>query len=453
VKHTLNLAKWNRRFKLIQSRISLIVVIMLVTTIICDTILLRTYDLFSKAASSIWTIPIFIIMVSVSIITQFSLLEDLRRKKAKIKYKIGAKFTQIHISISLVQLVLAINLIIAIVSIVAHSSYSTTVLIIGTTISYATSVILLLLLVIRFLRWFRSRRNIELLLYGISTTSIIVSAILTTLLSDLTVLNLPPVVRLKVGGTSIYIPPGSLQEILALANNLFVPISFSLTWFSTAILLRGYSARHGKLHYWILISIPLLVFMSQYLIQGFRLFEQLIITDPVFYGSLFTLLSIFTKLAGGILFGTAFWFISRKIYDGKTVRDYLVISSYGLLLLLLSIQILAIIIVPYPPFGILTISIAGLSSYLVFIGIYGSAVTMAENSKLRTEIRRTVTEFRFLDSIGSAQLEKKIEEEVVTVSKHFRDKLLQETGTQALDMDDRDVKDYVQEILREIKKK
>ena len=148
----------------------------------------------------------------------------------------------------------------------------------------------------------------------------------------------------------------------------------------------------------------------------------------------------------------AFWLISRKIQNGRSVRDYLVMSAYGFLLLLISIQILGIITVPYPPFGILTISIAGMSSYLVFVGIYGSAIIMTENSKLRAEIRKTVTELGFLDSIGSAELENKIEREVISISKNFRDKLLKETGIN-LDMDEGEVKDYVHEVLNEIKKK
>ena len=192
--------------------------------------------------------------------------------------------------------------------------------------------------------------------------------------------------------------------------------------------------------------------MSQYLIQAFKISDQLITTDPVFYGSLFTLFFIFTKLVGGVLFGMAFWLISRKIQNGRSVRDYLVMSAYGFLLLLVSIQILGIITVPYPPFGILTISIAGMSSYLVFVGIYGSAIIMTENTKLRAEIRKTVTESGFLDSIGSAELENKIEREVISISKNFRDKLLKETGIN-LDMDEGEVKDYVHEVLNEIKKK
>jgi hypothetical protein len=427
-------------------------VITLVSTIVLDSILLRTYDLYSKATSSAWTIPTFILTISISVVVQFLLLNILRRNKAKMNPNAGTRFTQLNIAITVIQLLLAGNLIISIISIVTHSSYSTMILILGVTISYATTASLLMLLTIRFLSWFSSRRNIELLLYAIATGSIVISAIVTLLFSDLTLSHLPTNVRFRIGGTSVYIPPGSIEEKLAEANYLFVPVSFFLTWLATATLLRPYRKKHGNLGYWTIISIPLLVFMSQYLIQGFKISDQLIATEPVFYGSLFTLLFIFAKLAGGILFGLAFWLISRKIQNGKSVREYLIMSAYGLLLLLLSIQILGIIVVPYPPFGILTISIAGMSSYLVFVGIYGSAITMTENSKLRAEIRKAVTELGFLDSIGSAQLENKIEKEVANISKNFQDKLLKETGIN-LDMDDAEVKDYLHEVLAEVKKK
>ena len=355
----------------------------LVVTIILDSVLLRTYDLYSKATTSAWANPTFILTVSISILAQFLLLDMLRRNKEKMKTKTASRFVQLNIAITVVQSLLAVNLIVSVISIVTRSSYSTMILILGVTISYATTISLLLLLSIRFVSWFGSRRNIELLLYAIAAASIAVSAIITLLFSDLTLSHLPPNVRFKISGSSIYIPSGSVEEKLAEANYLFVPLSFFLTWLASASLLRSYRRKHGNWGYWALISIPLVVFMSQYLIQAFKISDQLITTDPVFYGSLFTLLFIFTKLVGGVLFGMAFWLISRKIQNGRSVRDYLVMSAYGFLLLLVSIQILGIITVPYPPFGILTISIAGMSSYLVFVGIYGSAIIMTENSKLR----------------------------------------------------------------------
>jgi hypothetical protein len=374
-----------------------------------------------------------------------------RRNKVNIKPKAGTGISKLPITITIIQTLLATNLIISAILIVTHSFYPTLTLGVGVTISYATSVFFMLLLTIRFAKWFRSRRNIELLLYGISAASIIISGVTILLFSDITISSLPSNVRFRIGGSSIYIAPNSPEEKLAELNYFFGPITFFLTWLATATLLRGYGRKHGNFRYWTIISIPLLVFMSQYIIQILRVSDQLIATDPVFYGSLFTLLFIFTKLAGGILFGLAFWLISRKIETGKSVREFLVMSAYGLVLLLLSIQILGIIVVPYPPFGILTISIVGLSSYLVFMGIYGSAITLTESSKLRLEIRKKVTESGFLDSIGSAQLENRIEKEVAFISKNFQDKLLKETGMR-LDMEKEEVNDYIKEVLAEIKR-
>ena len=48
--------------------------------------------------------------------------------------------------------------------------------------------------------------------------------------------------------------------------------------------------------------------------------------------------------------------------------------------------------------------------------------------------------------MDSAELENKIEREVTSISKNFRDKLLQETGIN-LDMDEGEVKNYIHEVL------
>ena len=60
----------------------------------------------------------------------------------------------------------------------------------------------------------------------------------------------------------------------------------------------------------------------------------------------------------------------------------------------------------YPPFGLIMISFFGLASYLLLIGIYSSAISVAEDSNLRRSIRSfAMKESRLLDSIGMAQVE------------------------------------------------
>jgi hypothetical protein len=61
------------------------------------------------------------------------------------------------------------------------------------------------------------------------------------------------------------------------------------------------------------------------------------------------------KPAGGILFGVAFWTIARNL-DCSAVKGYMIILAYGMMLLFTSYQPIGLLLVPYPPFAIATIS-------------------------------------------------------------------------------------------------
>ena len=86
----------------------------------------------------------------------------------------------------------------------------------------------------------------------------------------------------------------------------------------------------------------------------------------------------------------------------------MIISAYGLVLLFTSNQANLLLNVPNPPFGVLTVSIVGLSSYLVLVGIYSSAIFVSEDSI--TSIKSfALRESNLLDSIGTAQMQQEIE--------------------------------------------
>jgi hypothetical protein len=57
---------------------------------------------------------------------------------------------------------------------------------------------------------------------------------------------------------------------------------------------------------------------------------------------------------------------------------------------------------------LVTISFMGLSSYLLLLGVYSSAISVSEDSKI-TSIDQTVAlrEPKLLDSIGTAQMEQR----------------------------------------------
>jgi hypothetical protein len=66
------------------------------------------------------------------------------------------------------------------------------------------------------------------------------------------------------------------------------------------------------------------------------------------------------------------------------------ISAYDVILLFSSNQITSLILAYYPPFGLASISFLGLGSYLLLVGIYSSAISVANDINLRRSMRQTM---------------------------------------------------------------
>jgi tRNA A37 threonylcarbamoyltransferase TsaD len=56
-----------------------------------------------------------------------------------------------------------------------------------------------------------------------------------------------------------------------------------------------------------------------------------------------------------------------------------------------------------------------------------------------------------LDSIGTAQMQQEIEKRVIEFTKRNQDRLAEETGIQP-SLTDEDVKEYLQQVIKEVKK-
>lgn len=99
--------------------------------------------------------------------------------------------------------------------------------------------------------------------------------------------------------------------------------------------------------------------------------------------------SIMTRPVGGAILGIAFLIVARSIHD-TNVKNYMKFSALGIMLLAISNEDARVYLLPYPPFGLVTISFMGISSYLLLVGIYYSAVSTSINSQIRSIIERSV---------------------------------------------------------------
>lgn len=228
-------------------------------------------------------------------------------------------------------------------------------------------------------------------------------------------------------------------------------MSFISTWFATVLLLQHYSTKIGKAKYWVIVSIPLVYFLSQFQTQHIDLFAPIRLSDPILFGFTYTLVFSASKPVGGILFGVAFWFASKGLGQ-RQVKDYMIISGYGLLLLFTANQHQVLQLNPYPPFGLPTISYVGLASYFILIGVYSSALSVANDVELRRSIRKSVEESSdLLGNIGEAQFEDQLQKEVIKKTRDLSDKIIEETGI-ATSLEERDIHDYVILAINEAKR-
>jgi hypothetical protein len=130
---------------------------------------------------------------------------------------------------------------------------------------------------------------------------------------------------------------------------------------------------------------------------------------------------------------------------------FLVISGIGILLLLMSYRPQEIITAPFPPFGLLSASFMGLASYLIFVGIYSSAISVSQDSKLRSSIRKSVeAEVNFIGDIAGAEMLHIVTERVLRKVKTVSEVIPKDTGI-TTSLTDSEIKEYVTEVINETK--
>jgi len=78
------------------------------------------------------------------------------------------------------------------------------------------------------------------------------------------------------------------------------------------------------------------------------------------------------------------------------------ISGWGIFLIFTANQATTLIVSPYPPFGLVTLTVLNMGAFLMLIGIYTSARLVSTNNELRRFIHKQAFESRLLSLIGHA---------------------------------------------------
>lgn len=430
------------------------IIILLISVLIIDTSLFRISDLIRVYVTPGWTTTLFVFMSVAYLVGQHILIGFARTKSRQIRELGYLHLNILDKSVAITQYLLAGILAFVLLQVLMFSNFYTSVISAAGVISYLMAIFMMMFLTLRFFSWFRFHKNLVVLFYFLSTITLTINAAFSFAL----ILTVSPGIPSLVGESQIAgmtRPIAASHFANALNNGYTVTsiLSFILLWVATSLLLREYSKRIGRITYWTLVSIPLVYFLSQFPALFFNLFDSLIISNPTFFGIVLTLIFSLSKIAGGILFGIAFWNIAKNLPDNTAVKSYMIIAAYGLVLFYISNQAGSSLFQlggVYPPFGLLTITIIGFSSYLMLIGIYSSAVSVAQDSRLRRAIRKSVQrQSSLLDKIGTAQMQQEIENRVLSTIKSQAETLRSETGIET-SLDENEMREYMNEVIAKI---
>jgi hypothetical protein len=428
----------------------LVLVSTMMIVLIVDVSLSNVSDIIARDLVSTTGIILFIILSCIYSIVQYFILKSVIKKNMEAK----RHMFDVHLinrAMVIVQSILTAIIFFGILQIIFASGYYTSLLIASTTISYGFAAVVMGILSYRLLSWFKLNRSIIVLLYGLASIFITVNAVSTIIFFDFVLLGKQAVTTptsevVFAPSYPVGTPMGVVTTMQIYSNILY----FALMWLSTAVVLRYNINRVGKIKFYILVSLPLIYFLSYY----FTLYSTINPSSPEpAPSSLFFLILMFgyAYVMGGFLIALAFRALAKAVSKSNIVKYYMLLTAYGFVLFFTAASA-TILQAPYPPYGLVNVSVVSLSLFLILSGLHYSAVSLAQDVNLRNSIKRSaIKEFKVLDSIGTAQMQQEVEKKVLTTVKHNLDTLTKDSGINPSLSED-EIKYYMEEALNELKK-
>jgi hypothetical protein len=328
---------------------------------------------------------------------------------------------------------------------VFFDEYNTLYLRIVVLISISLSIGLLTLLTVRFVQWTRHRPDRLTISYTAATALMASTSLFLGLFMLVEMTDVPDFItssRLSITDSHV-----SNFELQNFQSNIGL-IAYIAFWFASVLLLGNTIIKQRKIGFYLLVIIPLLYYLGifQWIISFVLVNSDMLSTLQVYTFNIIG--SILVRPVGGAILGVAFLIVSRKIHD-PSVKNYMRLSALGIMLLAISNEDARIYLLPYPPFGLVTISFMGISSYLLMVGIYYSSVSTSMNSQIRSMIERSVDkELKFLSNIGHSQLEKQILNRVKVLTERFADDLTEDSGV-GMNLKTEEIVDQISLVMKE----
>jgi hypothetical protein len=374
-----------------------------------------------------------------------------------ISEKSGAKFLHLartHKLVTIAQYTLIVIVAITVLQVLATMQYSILSLAASLTISYGLWIVTMILLARAFFTWYKSiashnesQSKILILILGLSMVVYVINGGSGLANSLLWLQEQNPIIASQDVAFYPDFESESLISQVGAVNQLSSTVAFILTWISTIILLRPYMEKIGKVKFWGIMGFAL-VYLISYPLYLLGFLSPTGETDAEIMNNI--ILVSTASVFAGLVFGAAFLSIARTLRRGTAIRQYLILAGYGMFIFYLAGSA-TVSQAAYPPYGLISVGFTGLSTYLIYVGLYSSAVTLSQDLTLRKTIRKSVLEqSKLLDSIATAQMEKELQTSVLTIVKKTSQEMKDDSGIEA-SLTEEDLRDYMGIVMNELK--
>lgn len=425
-----------------------VIFLVVVSFVLIDVTVSSLVDVYRNFSSSGAGMSLFLSITGVLTVGTYIILK-MTVDKIRGQHSNGTYENKIQKGVWAIYYLMVAIMAFVILQIFFFSGYYTYLLSIAPSISYGLATGLMGFLAYRFFSWFMRNRSLIVLLYGLASISAsIYVGLVAVIFYEQIFVHQPAVTTLKSAGSFPEIGSGSEQILIVTLPQILTASTFLSFWGGTVAILYANIRRIGKARFWILVTTPIIFFVGTLISLFPEIQEAVPENDP---NSIIIPIYItnFSQVIAIGLFAIAFVSMARAIRHHQ-ISDYMYITCFGLTLF--SIGIIATVSgAGYPPFGLPTVSLVGPFSFLLLSGLNHSAISTAEDSNLRRNIKVSAQQqLKLLDSIGTAEMVERLEKKVLEVTKSSAENLLEESGIQpSLSLNE--AKQYLYEVLDEVK--
>ncbi|MGI0033823.1 MAG: hypothetical protein ACRD97_11215 [Nitrososphaeraceae archaeon] len=383
--------------------------------LIIDMEISNTAHLTDQYISSDVGAIIFTLISLIYLVSQQFILSYSHKRQFQIQIE-SSSFRIIQRLINFMILLLIIGFLTIVLEVIISGYYNSIFLLVVLVVTNSITIFAMVSIGIKFFSWYKSSRKSTILVFGVMSSTIAITALVTILFMGTILLGQPDKIDSDYDVVLPVIEQGSTLSVLNYLYYYLSILSFVVTSFMTSLLLKDYSIKLGKFRYWAFLSIPLAFYLSQLLVTQFGFFIPKEDSDQLTFSFWFLFLYTLSSPIGGMLFCLPYFLVIRKMNIDKSLQSYMKILAYALLLFFVAGSA-TVYHTPYPPFGLSTVSIIGPSSYLIAIGVYYSARLVSSNRTIENQMRSSKKYSQFFASIGSAEMEKAMTEIIEEIRK------------------------------------